>query len=316
MNKMNKIKLILITLTLSAFTAFGVLPAPDGGYFQGNTAEGENALFYATLYNSYINTAIGYDALYYNTASENTAAGGYSLYGNTTGETNTAIGTYNTATGGYALARNTTSNNNTANGCLALYNLRDGTNNIALGYYAAFDLTTGSNNIDIGSRVLGLVGESNTIRIGGSNQTNTYIAGISGNTVTGAPVVVATDGHLGTADISTLQGPKGDTGDTGATGPAGPAGPAGPKGDTGATGPAGPAGPTGATGATGPQGPVGPQGPQGPIGIGLTQGAIVQLIHGSPTPAGGFTFLGTTPFAYKSTNGNSVSITLDVWRKN
>jgi hypothetical protein len=42
--------LILVALTLGAFalasdpTAFGVVPAPDGGYPGGNTAEGDNAL--------------------------------------------------------------------------------------------------------------------------------------------------------------------------------------------------------------------------------------------------------------------------------
>ena len=42
---------ILVALTLGAFalasapTAFGVVPAPDGGYPGGNTAEGDFALF-------------------------------------------------------------------------------------------------------------------------------------------------------------------------------------------------------------------------------------------------------------------------------
>jgi hypothetical protein len=42
---------ILVALTLCAFalasasTAFGVFPAPDGGYPGGNTAEGDFALF-------------------------------------------------------------------------------------------------------------------------------------------------------------------------------------------------------------------------------------------------------------------------------
>mgnify|MGYP003694342943 CR=1 FL=1 len=45
---------ILVALTLGAFalasvpTAFGVVPAPDGGYPGGNTAEGDNALFSLT----------------------------------------------------------------------------------------------------------------------------------------------------------------------------------------------------------------------------------------------------------------------------
>src|SRR5262249_11515794 len=48
----------------------------------------------------------------------------------------------------------------------------------------------------------GFAGESKTIRIGG-NQINTYIAGISGATVpSGVPVIIDTDGHLGTATSS------------------------------------------------------------------------------------------------------------------
>jgi hypothetical protein len=46
--------LILVALALGAFslasvpTAFGVVPAPDGGYPGGNTAKGDNALFSLT----------------------------------------------------------------------------------------------------------------------------------------------------------------------------------------------------------------------------------------------------------------------------
>src|ERR1700693_2258049 len=43
--------------------AFGVSPAPDGGYSSGNTAEGANALFSRT--SGVWNTALGYQALYH-----------------------------------------------------------------------------------------------------------------------------------------------------------------------------------------------------------------------------------------------------------
>src|SRR5207249_5416799 len=116
-----------------------------------------------------------------------------------------------------------------------------GSNNIALGTLAGASLTTGDNNIDIGN--LGVTDEANTIRIGtAGTQTAAYIAGISGVTVTGNPVVIDGRGHLGTVDISTLQGPPG---------------PQGPQGDRGPAGPQGPAGATGAMGPAGPQGPVG-----------------------------------------------------------
>lgn len=58
------------------------------------------------------------------------------------------------------------------------------------------NLTTDSNNIDIGAP--GVAGESNTIRIGVQDlQSDTYIAGISGASVTGRDVVVNSSGQLG-----------------------------------------------------------------------------------------------------------------------
>jgi hypothetical protein len=61
---------------------------------------------------------------------------------------------------------------------------------------AGQDLTTGSSNIDIGNR--GVAGEGNTIRIGTPDiQTAAYISGINGVTVTGVPVLVASNGQLG-----------------------------------------------------------------------------------------------------------------------
>src|SRR4029434_3185968 len=93
---------------------------------------------------------------------------------------------------------NATGNNNTAIGQNALRHNTTGSGNIALGSHAGSNLTTGTDNIDIGN--LGLMGESNTIRIGDpAFQTTTFIAGISGATVpTGIAVIVDTSGRLGT----------------------------------------------------------------------------------------------------------------------
>jgi hypothetical protein len=171
-----------------------------------------------------------------------------------------------------------------------------------LGYQAGLNLTTGDNNIVIGNG--GVADEANTIRIGTTGtHTNAYIAGISGVIIPGAPVVVDAAGHLGTADISTLQGPPGPAG------PQGPQGETGTTGASGATGPAGPQGPTGATGATGPQGP------QGPVGAGLVTGAYLQLEKGAPAPAD-FILLGTTAINYRDLTGRQRAITVDLYRKN
>src|ERR1700730_14281007 len=63
--------LLLIAIALTCFglgpapKAFGVTPAPDGGYPGGNTAEGDNAL--QNLTTGTYNTAAGLQALYSNT---------------------------------------------------------------------------------------------------------------------------------------------------------------------------------------------------------------------------------------------------------
>jgi hypothetical protein len=88
------------------------VPAPDGGYPGGNTAEGTNALLSRT--SGAYNTAVGLNALLKDTTgSKNTANGVNALRFNTTGSSNTAIGTNtlfvnsagekNTATGDSAL---------------------------------------------------------------------------------------------------------------------------------------------------------------------------------------------------------------------
>src|SRR5712692_4092517 len=103
--------LMLVWFALSP-TARAVTPAPDGGYPNANTAEGDFAL--DSLTTGYANTAIGFNALAANTTgSENTATGTYALFSNTTGGANTALGDS-------ALFTNTTGSNNTATGFNAL----------------------------------------------------------------------------------------------------------------------------------------------------------------------------------------------------
>jgi hypothetical protein len=75
--------------------AFGVTPAPDGGYPGQNTAEGDGALFSLTTIqtNGPNNTASRFSALYYSTTgNSNTATGVGALGYNTDGSANTATG--------------------------------------------------------------------------------------------------------------------------------------------------------------------------------------------------------------------------------
>jgi hypothetical protein len=196
-------------------------PTPDGGYPNGNTAEGNNALQNLTTGDH--NTALGNGALFSNsTGFQNAATGAGALLSNTTGFHNMAdgfaalfsntTGNHNTASGDFALISNKTGNFNTADGGHSLV-LTTGSLNIALGFAAGQNLTTGSNNINVGSA--GVAGESNIIRIGNQvaftdldnvmhpAHTQTFIAGISGATVSGGVAVfINSSGQLGTMTSS------------------------------------------------------------------------------------------------------------------
>lgn len=172
--------LLLFVFALSPIpNAFGVMPPPDGGYPNANTAEGDDALFSLTSGNQ--NTAVGFNALYSNTSgNSNTAVGESALFSNTTAFANTAVGDLalyfntggkNTATGtsalyhntdgerntahGYAtLAQNLTGSRNTANGSDALFNNTTGQRNTATGGFALFSNTTGDFNTAKGAEAL------------------------------------------------------------------------------------------------------------------------------------------------------------------
>jgi hypothetical protein len=169
---------VMMTGLFSFVSSEAGTPLPGGGNANGNTAQGAQALFSNTTGNA--NTAIGVGALYKNTT-----------------------GTGNTATGMAALGSNTTGFSNTAIGTRALLSAT-GNYNVALGDSAGESLSTGDNNIDIGYNVLGVKGESNTIRIGNADIIATYISGISRQTVVGgAAVFVDSNGKLGTMTAST-----------------------------------------------------------------------------------------------------------------
>src|SRR6059058_4337309 len=133
--KNQNILLTTIIFTLGSFAlpqrTQAVVPAPDGGYTNFNTAEGQSALFSLT------------------TGAANTAVGWFSLWGNATGEFNTATGagallfnngdptageaSDNTAFGAAALLFNTIGSDNTAVGAAALLNNTEGAGNTANG---------------------------------------------------------------------------------------------------------------------------------------------------------------------------------------
>lgn len=162
---------------------------------KNNTASGYGSLANNTT--GFYNTASGYQSLLLNTTGTNNTASGYwSLSNNTTGSRNTASGMA-------SLLNNATGSWNTASGYASLLFNTTGYQNIALGYNAGHYLTTGSYNIDIGNQ--GVAAEGNTIRIGDSNQTRTFISGIRSVT-TGSQnaiaVLIDSNGQLGTASSS------------------------------------------------------------------------------------------------------------------
>ncbi len=111
-NSICSLFLVLLLLALFALAptrnAFGVVPAPDGGYPGNNTAEGTNALFSLTI--GINNTALGASALLHDTS-----------------------GGYNVGVGSQALALNTAGSFNMGVETQALYN-NTANANLAIGF--------------------------------------------------------------------------------------------------------------------------------------------------------------------------------------
>ena len=233
--KTNTPSLILISLlTGLAFLqpTRAVVPAPDGGYPNLNTAEGTNALQHLTtgagntaagwhsLFTTStgdLNTAIGAGTLISNsTGSHNTANGALALLLNTTGNFNTAVGDSalylntggfgNTAIGTRALNNNNNGITNTAIGSGALAS-SNGNSNTALGTNALAASTSGSGNLALGQNSGGGVTTAGGVTcigagvVGGNVDNTTWIGNVFGVTTqsgTTAPVIVSNDGQLGT----------------------------------------------------------------------------------------------------------------------
>jgi hypothetical protein len=193
-NRNTTIISITILLVLACFglllKAQAVVPAPDGGYPGGNTAEGQNALLSLNVNTGTNNTAVGWfslksnvggqyntavgsGALFNNTASRNTAVGGAAMFSNTSGSFNTAVGmlslftnstgSSNTAVGDGALFTNSTGSSNTAIGRVALLSNTTGGGNVATGAQALVSNTTGGQNTAYGYQAMldNTIGEDN-----------------------------------------------------------------------------------------------------------------------------------------------------------
>lgn len=127
--------------------------------------------------------------------SQNNGFGSLSCNLVTTSQNNTGIG--------FMTLANATGNNNTAIGSAAGGNLTTGSSNIFIGLLAGTNITSADNDIMIGNQ--GVLGDFNTIRIGNTNHTKTFITGISGKTtgLTAINCMVDANGQLGT--ISSLR---------------------------------------------------------------------------------------------------------------
>jgi hypothetical protein len=203
-----------------AVGAFSLFNNIDGF---SNNAVGESALF-SNIHGAE-NTAVGDLALRNNDSSGagaaniNTAVGAEALFSNVDGDSNNAVGaaftfgalgsnvsgTQNNAMGVDALGSNVDGASNTAMGDSAFVDNVSGSFNTVIGDHAGAGVE-GSDNIYIGATagpaVAGPAGasESSTIRIGDPAFISAcFIGGITGVGVSGDPVVVDTNGQLGTA---------------------------------------------------------------------------------------------------------------------
>jgi hypothetical protein len=215
------IPLILVCFALSPQMQ-ALSPPPDGGYPNGNTAEGDSALSGLTggFYNSAfgflsllsngdasLNTGVGAGTLLTNTASENTATGAGALLSNTIGDQNTANGTF-------ALFSNTEGIRNTAIGSGALLN-NTGDSNTAVGADALNTNTTGGLNVAIGGIALrDNEGNGNTaIGVGALFQStgsfNTAVGRLAGQSITTGNNIIAIGAQVD--GISTVFGEVDDS---------------------------------------------------------------------------------------------------------
>jgi hypothetical protein len=145
-----------------------------------NTAVGYQALYTATSSDN--NTAIGYRALYSNTSgADNTSVGYQSMFSNTTGANNMAMGRS-------SLYANTTGSNNVAIGYQSLGANISGSSNLAIGFQSLLAATSSTGNVGIGTSALSTTTGSYNTGIGyaalQSNTTGQYNTAIGTSALT------------------------------------------------------------------------------------------------------------------------------------
>lgn len=193
-------------------SAFGSEALTSNSSGSGNTAVGLWSMLKNTVGN--FNTASGAGTLGNNISGlSNSASGGWSLFNNIGGNYNTAngfealynnlSGAANTALGYRSLYSEQSGSYNVALGTHALVKMQSGSSNLALGVKAGGNLISGNRNIYLGNP--GLPIESDSIHIGNTNHTRTFISGIRGKSTglkNAVLVVIDSNGQLGTVNSS------------------------------------------------------------------------------------------------------------------
>ncbi|MBL0308270.1 MAG: tail fiber domain-containing protein [Bacteroidetes bacterium] len=164
-----------------------------------NTAVGAYCLAFNTT--GPFNTAVGYQALYYNkSGSSNTAVGDGALRGNVTGFGNVVMGVT-------AMYANSAGGSNTAIGYWSLQN-NTSSNNTAVGFKSLFGNTTGTGNTAIGIQCMdaNISGSYNTCL---GNSTDVSTAALTFATAIGASATVNASQKIrfGSSAVTVIEGP-------------------------------------------------------------------------------------------------------------
>lgn len=180
-------------------TVIGYQACFNSGSSSGNSAIGYQAMYQGGGTNS---TALGYKSMYsaISLADDNTAIGHNALYFNTENDGNTAIGSHalhkviygaNTAVGAYALMNSTQAAHNVAVGNNSLFTNVNGQRNTAVGSITLNENIMGSDNVAIGHQSLKMNKSSANTAIGANSLQNTIF---------GAANVAIGTGSLGQTD--------------------------------------------------------------------------------------------------------------------